>query len=638
MSYNEKKITMLDDEIEMYNDILKEGTPFDRFVSRGDVRDTVDIKAPRAEVDRAVKRALRAVISDGTARLLPIVGSAGSGKTHHFWVLKDLEETEGEDWVCVYVPSPPTPVRTLLHIYTCIADEVTDLLDIVSNQIIELYGKKGKLFGPSMKEVIGKAIRHYPGIAVDVIRALVIYGMAKDQGLKHAAERWLLGENFTEEELEKLKLNSVLESDDVCLATIKIFAQNLKKVMILYFDELEIPFRTFGSDAEMALLEIIKRLYNEVPNILIITACLEDVWTRVLSEIADPALKSRMEHEAYLKPFRVEDIEEFYISAMKYFWENEKNVPLPVDPLFPLTPSIFEAVFKKSKGNPRESIKFLRDYLDMVIYGEGLPKPTIIKKTISLTPGEDQEPIDKAAIKSSVQMTIGEEEYTIDVNPASVAGAAIDSIATLAHQQAKQIDITLDFAFLGKSGKTKKLAGVVIDTDSRQIYGIEVPSVKTFDRSGGVAAYYAANRVKEALDVKAITQGILIVPKGTAGKKYTSLIEAVGRQISVIELIQEEAESLIRTAKKNPTIKGREIAQVIYPTISLELPEEPAIIPESPPTPHTSSSLPEPEVSQKTFLCPFCQNPLTDDNMKLLHEGFNAICQKCHKIIRANQI
>ncbi|NVM55033.1 MAG: hypothetical protein HWN66_15110 [Candidatus Helarchaeota archaeon] len=630
MAEEKKKITMMDDEIEMYTEILKEGTPFDRFVSRGDVRDTIDIKSPRAEVERLVRRALRSTIADGTPRLVPIVGIAGTGKTHFYWALKDLEEIEEGNWVCVYVPSPPTPVRSLLHIYTCLADEVNELLDRVSSQIIETYGKKGKLFGPSIKEVINHAVKYYPGVAVDVVRALIIYAMAKDQSLKAAAERWLLGENFTEEELEKLKLNSVLEADDVCLATLKIFAQNLNKVIILYFDELEIPFRTFGPEAEIRLLETIKRLYNELPNILIITACLEEVWNRILNDLADPALKSRMEKEAHLKPFEIQDIEEFYISAMQNFWENEKNVPLPADPLFPLTEKIFADVHRKSNGNPRESIKIIRDYMDMVLYGEGLPKLAFPEITPSVTRAlsilEEIKPV-----KSSVQMTIGSEEYVINVNPSSVAGAAIDSISTLARQQNKPLEINLAFEFKGKGGKSKKLAGIIEEKDSNQKYGIEVPSVKTFDRSGGVAAYYAANRVIDAITTGAIDKSILIVPKGTAGKKYTSIIESASDSLTIVELVQSEAESLIKGAKKNPSLKGREIARAVFPTISLEAPE---------PTAEEVASISEltEAPSKAAPKCPFCQNDLTADNLKLLNQGFNAICSKCHKIIRVDQV
>ena len=629
MSEEEKKISMMDDEIEMYTDILKEGTPFDRFVSRGDVRDAIDIKAPRAEAERAVKRAIKSTISDGTARLLPIVGVAGTGKTHFYWVLKDLEKEE--DWVCVYVPSPPTPVRTLLHIYTCLADEIGGLLEIVSKRVVDTYGKKGKLFGPSMKEVINHAIRYYPGVASDVIRALIMFEMSKP--LKHVAERWLLGESFTEEELEKLKLNSILESDDTCLATLKIFAQHLRKVIILYFDELEIPFRTFGPEAEMQLLETIKRLYNEVPNIVICTACLEEVWNRILNEIADSALKSRMEKEANLQPFRVEDIEEFYISAMRHFWEYEKNVPLPADPLFPLNQTIFQEVLQKSKGNPRESIKILRDYLDLVLFGEGIPKPVISKISPTLEAGAAGDASAQPQVKSAVQMRIGEEEYVFDVTPATVAGGAIDSISTIARQLSKVFEISLDFEFKDKSGKAKKLAGVVEEKDSKKKYGIEVPSVKTFDRSGGVAAFYAASRVMEAVQNNAIVKGILVVPKGTSGKKYTSLLESAGDKLIIIELNQLEAESLIKDAKKNPSIKGREIAHVLFPTISLEVPVVAAVT-------GAPAAVPEGERAAPKVVktCPFCQKELSDDNLNLLNEGFNAICSKCHKIIRVSQI
>jgi len=631
---------LTDDEIEMYTDILKEGTPFDRFVSRGDVRDSIDIKAPREEAERAVRRALRATIADGTARLIPIVGIAGTGKTHFYWVLKDFEETEGKDWTCVYVPSPPTPVRTLLHIYTCLADEIGNLVDTVSNSIVETYGKKG-LFGSSMKEVINNATRFYPGVGVDVIRALVIYGMAKEQSLKHAAERWLLGENFSEEELEKLKLNSILESDDVCLATLKICAQNLKKVIILYFDELEIPYRTFGPEAEMHLLETIKRIYNEIPNILIITACLEDVWARVLNEIADSALKSRMEKPegVQLQPFRVEDIEQFYISAMRNFWENEKNVPLPNDPLFPLNQSIFEEVYARSKGNPRESIKILRDYMDMVLFGEGIPKPVVpeikpVVPAIKPTVKTEEAPASLALAeptKASVKMTIGEEEYVIDVNPASVAGAALDSISSIARELGKNLVVKLDYEFQGKDSKNKKIAGYIEDKDAQKKYGIEVPSIKTFDRSGGVAAFYATSRILESVP-NYIDKAILIVPTGTSGKKYLSLLERAGDKLTVIEINQSEAESLIKSAKTNPSSKGRQIAQVLFTDISLEVPttpieEEPSITP------------PAPEiVAKKAGVCPFCKTEITEENLKLLNEGYNAICSKCHKIIRVGQV
>ena len=48
--------------------------------------------------------------------------------------------------------------------------------------------------------------------------------------------------------------------------------------------------------------------------------------------LADAALKGRMETIAELIPFTVEDIENYYINAMKYYWEIEMNVDALSDP------------------------------------------------------------------------------------------------------------------------------------------------------------------------------------------------------------------------------------------------------------------------------------------------------------------
>ena len=117
-----------DEQIDIYIDMLKEGTPFDRFVSHGHQKDPLelDIVNPRKKTERIVNRALRSTISDSTARFVPIVGRAGTGKTHYYWVLKDRETKteEGKKWKVFYIPSPPAMVRTLQHIYTCLVDEI----------------------------------------------------------------------------------------------------------------------------------------------------------------------------------------------------------------------------------------------------------------------------------------------------------------------------------------------------------------------------------------------------------------------------------------------------------------------------------------------------------------------------------
>ena len=71
---------MSDDEKDLYLDVLREGTtPFDRFVARGSMQDVVDIPGPRSKIDRFMFRAISQTNSDHSTRLIPIIGSAGSG-------------------------------------------------------------------------------------------------------------------------------------------------------------------------------------------------------------------------------------------------------------------------------------------------------------------------------------------------------------------------------------------------------------------------------------------------------------------------------------------------------------------------------------------------------------------------------
>jgi len=626
-----------DENIDMYIDMLKEGTPFDRFVSHGHQKDPLelDIVSPRKKTERVVNRALRSTISDSTARLVPIVGKAGTGKTHYYWVLKDRETKteEGKKWKVFYIPSPPAMVRTLQHIFTCLVDEIgLDIIKEVSEKVIEKYKKKGFLSGSGMKETIEIACRDNPGASADVIRALITVKMSDRKAKRIVAEKWLLAEPLSEEDIAELQVSSIIEDDDTCLAAIKIFAKYIDEVLVFYFDEMEIPFRTFGEEAEINLLETIKRLFNEVPNCIIITACIDTVWIRIyedqpnLPSLADAALKGRMETVAELIPFTVMDVENYYTNAMKYYWEIEMNVDAPTDPLFPFDQKVFEKIHIKSKGNPRESIKIIRDYLDEVIYDEGeviitpeeimetekvkpepveppqsefpelklnktegiKPLPSVItSETIPQDKPEETSiiPLAEAPVveeskptpevieskaerikKTLVKIAFEEDDYVVEVTPQSVAGAAVGSIELLSGD--KQVNTTMGYTFSAK-GKAKTISAKIEVGDNK--YGIDVCSCKSFDRSGGVAAYYSINRLKAGLDANEFNKSLLIVPKGTGGAKYSIVRQSNADVIYVIELNQKDAENLIiGSNKKEPSIEGKEIAARIFPELKAE--------------------------------------------------------------------
>jgi hypothetical protein len=577
----------------MYLDVLREAPilPFSNFVSRGDIRDKVDIPRPRSYIDREVYRLVQQTYRDRSSRLIPILGSAGTGKTHAYHSFKDkerenrkkleqsLEEQEIEvsqlepvDWTIIYVPSPPASIRVLLHVYTCIIESVgPEILDAVSQKLVfeKWGGKKGGIFQkPKIDEVIQKGIREFPGIFADCVKALVTYQL--DKGRKALAERWLLGEDLEPEELADLGINSVVEEDDVCLAMIKIITENLDRVLILYFDELESPYRYLGEVAEMKFLEILKRLYNEVKGLVIIIAVLKEIWPRIL-EIADQPLRSRMEPEQELKPFSLNDLKIFYSRTMETFWD-DNNLNPPLYPLFPLNEKLIEMIYEKTQGNPRNSIKLCRRFIDKVVMEEMSVEELMeigvdIVATAKPPQLPDEEIVDfskpREVIKKTIEEILAEEEYVVDVNPASVAGAALKSIIKIGEEKNKKFDTQLEFKFM--LGKKSQTLAAMIEYEKRK-FGLEIPSIKTFDRSAGVAGYYAAKRLKDAIDQDAIDNAILIVPEGSGGAKFEMILQN-NAEIHKIELNNETGEQLIANALTYPTEKGWEIAKIIFTDI-----------------------------------------------------------------------
>ena len=575
----------------MYLDVLREAPilPFSNFVSRGDLPDKIDVARPRAYIDREVFRLVQQTSRDRSSRLIPVLGSAGSGKTHAYHSFKDkerenkkkLEQTQDVqeievgvlpvDWTIVYVPSPPASIRVLLHVYTCMVEELgAGLLDIVSEKLVKKWGgeKKGIFQKPKIDEVIQVGIREFPGVFADCVKALVTYQL--DKSKKALAERWLLGEDLEDEDLSELGINSVVEEDDVCLALIKIVTENLDKVLILYFDELESPYRMLGEVAERKLLEILKRLYNEVKGLVITIAVLKEIWPRII-EIADAPLRSRMEPEQELKPFSLNDLKIFFSRSMESFWE-DNNLNPPLYPLFPLNEKLIELIYEKTKGNPRNSIKLCRRFIDKVVMEEMTVEELLevgvdIVATARPLSEMEEEVVDfskpREVIKKTIEDILAEEEYSIDVNPQSVAGATLKCINMVGDDKGKKYKTQMEFKF--KMGKRAQTLAALIESEGRK-WGLEIPSIKTFDRSAGVAGYYAAKRLKDAIAEKVIDYGILVVPTGTGGAKY-ELILKDNPNIHKVELDNEIGKELIQNALKHPTQKGWNIAKIIFKDI-----------------------------------------------------------------------
>lgn len=501
----------------MYLEILREDLPMKRYVSRGDMRDSVDIQGPHEDVDRVINRALGFVMKDRTPRFQPVLGPAGMGKTHLFWTLKDREDefTKGK-YLTVYVPSPPAPVRVPLHFHACIVDEVGEVL--FENAVDMLITKLGGLRGATHETydynyALDRILIEYPGISADVVKVLLRYRL--DPANRDLSRRWLLGDALNHDEIEKLDVRTILEEDDVTMATLNLLMEGSETPMVLFFDELEGPFNTHGEEGERHFLEVIKRLYNEGQNIMIVASCLTEIWDRVYG-IADGPMRSRMENPVHLRNFTRDDIKEFIAISMNQYW-SEQNIEPPPDPIFPVRDSDIDEAFDHSQGNPRDAIKFLIPRIEEIIFGEAA------------------KPVEEQA------------DYVIKLT-ASVVISAISSALTIV---GKRMGVEVELV-IAEGGSKKQATAILKLTkgESVQKICIDVANVKDWDRSGGVAAFYSVKRLKSMLDEGLAELAIVAIPEGTGGAKFTSLGDELGEKLVILRFNIESGTALVEAITK----------------------------------------------------------------------------------------
>ncbi len=498
---------------EMYLEIMREDPPLKRYVSRGDTPDDVDIPGPHQDADRAIFRAIRFTMSDGTPRLQPVLGDAGMGKTHLFWVIKGQEDlfSKGQ-FLAVYVPSPPAPVRVPLHFHACIVDEAGDQLfeETVDMLITKFGGLKGvthEIYDYTY--AMERLLVEYPGISADVVKALLRYRL--DPATRDLARRWLLGDALSDEETSRLGVRTVLEDDDVTLATIKLLSEGSERTLVLFVDEMEGPYNTYGEEGERHFFEVLKRLYNECKNVVIVASSLKEIWKRIYA-IADAPMRSRMEAPVELRHFTCEDIAAFVRESMLAYWRSQ-NVAPPPDPLFPLTDEDIDAAFEHSRGVPREAIRFIIPRLEAILYERA----------------EEPAP---------------QEDYVIKLTATVVMSAIEQALSHVAAGMGAEIGLVM------ATGGTQKQSAAVLRVEKdgvEKMLGIDVPNVKDWNRSGGVAAFYSAKRLKKALDEGLVSLAVLAVPRGTKGTKFEAMCRELGDSLVVLEFNEESATRLVRS-------------------------------------------------------------------------------------------
>ncbi|NMC05115.1 MAG: hypothetical protein GYA24_07890 [Candidatus Lokiarchaeota archaeon] len=554
---------------EAYLEILRKGiTPFDRFVSRGDIKDQIDVPAPRGDLDARVMEAIDRISANGVSLSIPILGVAGSGKTHAYHALKDKERgLANPNWTTIYIPSPPSAIRILFHVYTCIVNEYPGFIDIVAKNLVDKF--QGKFMGAdnSIDGLVKRATSAYPLEFHDPIAMLIVYGTSDNKHKKTLARRWIFGEGIDEREFENLGIHSVIEEDNTGLAMIRLITEYLlidgpepgapkrHKIMVFFFDEFESPFKIQGAEAEAKFIDTLNRIFKEVSHFLLIAAVLKDVWEKILGMFDDP-FKARMQALVELKPFTLDDVKSLIFASQEQFWK-ANNMPVPQDMLFPLNEAVLKHIFERARGNPRETIKLTRVLTEKIVSGE-LALDEITGN------GKPRDAATQAALEEKatkeVDGLLDREALVFDVNAANVIYAFVKGLQELAFVHHPEDDpplLQFEHKFISIDAK-EKTVGALLQLPKENV-AFDIPAIKTFDRSAGVAAYYCAKRLDEGIKAKRFNRAIMVIPTSTGGEKLQYILES-NPALSVLRIDQSQAELIVKTAL-DPDMH---ISQIVY--------------------------------------------------------------------------
>ena len=361
----------------------KEETPFDKFVSRGDLPDEFDIPGPHAEIDTAVEQALADLYETRVSKIISVLGGNGIGKSHLFWALRKKFYAQAN---FAYVPAPVSKKSTLFHIYTRFMeglgeDRARELLAKIASN----WGSRYKIYGvfrtTDVNSVIRRAIkletmgkRADPALE-DCIKAIIIFDL--DPENRALAERWIFGEPMDFAELQVLGVERNMKEEDTIFVMMKLLMESMEEALVLFLDELEKPFQTHDLSSEVEVVvedhslnifDVIYKLINETTNVLAILSTNSNDWDRVREHIP-PQLIEKIGPNLTFRPFTLEEFKELYVEILRKYWRN-LEVDIIQDPFYPLNERIIGEIFQKGKSNPRECLRILKKLFSAIAFEE----------------------------------------------------------------------------------------------------------------------------------------------------------------------------------------------------------------------------------------------------------------------------
>jgi hypothetical protein len=313
--------------------------PFHSFTTRADVPEVFNLNRPNKEAIKRIIHSLEIIrTKKRESMIVPIIGEAGYGKSHLYWVIRE----QLTDAYCIYVPVPTNPLRIFSHFYfETVKAGGSALLEYIADFLTQKYQKAEN------------AAFDFPGLGNVVIEGFFAF---KDPKQSKMALKWFTGFDIDEE--TKSFNRTIMDDEELAFVALQIILKCIDKPIIFFVDELESLFITLGPEAELQLLEGLKKMHNEANNFLICLACLATLWDKIL-DLSSTAVQSRIEPPILLKRFTKKDIQDYCVHMLKDFNQKFDLHISEENSIWPLEKSDIESAYAYSHGNPREAIKWL---------------------------------------------------------------------------------------------------------------------------------------------------------------------------------------------------------------------------------------------------------------------------------------
>lgn len=379
------------------------GSPFKKFVSTGEIKEDIGLVQSRQEFLHQLMR----IIDKNENFILPIIGEVGQGKTHLYWALKN----ELYDYNTVYISLETVIKKFYYNIYSEFIenlgvkpDERVEPLRSMTKRLCNEWGGRERKFGffqvadiERAKQVAFEKWSHNfenKDVLNDIITAIIAHQLEPYKKIE--AERWLIGELMDVRELSRLNLKHDLRKRVYSFAMLKVLIENLNKRSVLFIDDVEkllsIRKPVYKEPEEKEEIEDIEEIFDPrwlygdkkpLENIsaektldkildlhkirrlrIIITFKSIEYFEEIKKKIErkNRKLLLMLKEPLIMSNFIEEDISQFYKNNLEFFFASVNYSEYFKDfstSFFPLNDNVLKFVFRESKGNPREIIKYL---------------------------------------------------------------------------------------------------------------------------------------------------------------------------------------------------------------------------------------------------------------------------------------